>query len=120
MNIPQKLTILDGAMAMDGGSIALMGKDQAGNVMEISLDWSLEALANGTTTLTLNEMALEKRSLEEAKLLDVLKNAKIQSADEPEQKASRPTQRVALGEDINKYLNAIEDGPDAALRQLID
>lgn len=120
MNIPQKLTILDGAMAMDGGSIALMGKDQAGNIMEISLDWSLEAQANCTTTLNLNKMSLEKRSREEEKLLDVLKDAKIQSSDAPEQRASRPTKKVALGEDINNYLNTIEDGPEAALRQLID
>jgi len=107
-------------MAMDGGSISLMGKDQAGNIMEISLDWSLEAQANGTTTLNLNEMCLEKRSLEEKNLLEVLKNAKIQSSDAPEQRASTNNKSVALGEDIKKYLNAMEDGPETALRQLID
>ena len=120
MNIPQKLTIHDGAMAMDGGSISLTGKDQAGNIMEISLDWSLEAQTNGTAQLNLNKMPLEKRSREEEKLLGVLNNAKIQSSDAPEQRASRPTKRFAPEEDINKYLNAMEDGPEAALRQLID
>ena len=78
MNIPQKLTILDGAMAMDGGSISLIGKDPSGNIMEISLDWSLEAQINGTTKLNLNKMPLEKRSREEEKLLNALKNSEIQ------------------------------------------
>ena len=77
MNIPQKLTIHDGAMAMDGGSISLMGKDQFGNIMEILLDWSLEAQTNGTTKLNLNKMPLEKRSREEETLLDVLKIPKF-------------------------------------------
>jgi hypothetical protein len=120
MNIPQKLTIHDGAMAMDGGSISLIGKDRSGNIMEISLDWSLEAQINGTIKLNLNKLPLEKRSREEEKLLDVLKNSEIQPSETSERRDSTPNQRVALGEDTQKYLSAIEAGPEAALRRLID
>jgi len=115
MHIPQKLTILDGAMAMDGGSISLLGKDQSGNIVKISLGWSLEAQANGTVKLSLNKMSVEKRSSEEEKLLGVLKNADIQYSEAP---TSPPAERAALGEDISEYTNAIENGPESALRRL--
>ena len=120
MNIPQKLTIYDGAMAMDGGSISLMGIDPSGNIMEIGLDWSLDDQINGTTKLYLNNMPLGKRSREEEKLLDALKNSDIQPAEASEPRDSTPNQRIALGEDTQNYLDAIETGPEAALRKLLD
>ena len=104
MTIPEKLTITDGAMAMDGGSISLRGKDQSGNIKEISLDWSLEAQVNNTAKLIFNKMTLEKRSLEEEKLLHALKNAEIQSSEALERGTSTPTKRVALGEDLKKSI----------------
>lgn len=120
MKIPQKLTILDGAMGMDGGSISLMGKDPYGNVIQISLDWSLEAQVNGTTKLSLNGIPVEKRSREEERLLDVLENAEIQISEGYESGDSGSFQGVALGEDINQYLSSIEEEPNAAVRNLIE
>ncbi len=65
MNIPVKLIIFDGATAMDGGSISLTGKDPSGHIIQIVLDWSLDAQINGTADLRLNKILLEKRSPEE-------------------------------------------------------
>jgi len=120
MHIPQKLTILDGAIALDGGSISLLGKDQSGNTVNISRDWSLEAQTNCAVKLYLNKMPIEKRSLEEERLLDVLKNAEIQLSEEIEQRTTSPAERAVLGEDINEYTSTIEDGPETAVRRLIE
>ena len=120
MKIPEKLTILDGAMAMDGGSIILMGKDPHGNAIQINLDWSIDAQVNGTTKLSLNNIPFEKKSPEEKKLLEVLENAEIQKSEGQDSGDSGPFQGAALGEDINQYLNAMAEGPTAALRNLID
>lgn len=105
---------------MDGGSISLLGKDQSGNTVNISRDWSLEAQTNCAVKLYLNKMPIEKRSLEEERLLDVLKNAEIQLSEEIEQRTTSPAERAVLGEDINEYTSTIEDGPETAVRRLIE
>ena len=120
MKIPEKLTILDGAMAMDGGSISLMGKDSYGNSIQIDLDWSLEAQVNGTTKLSLNKIPLEKRSHEEEMILGVLENAEIERSEGQDSGDSASFQGAVLGEDINQYQSAIAEGPTAALRNLIN
>ena len=120
MKIPEKLTITDGAMAMDGGSIVLRGKDSNGNDVHIELDWSLDAQVNGTTKLSLNNTPLEKRSCEEEKFLEVLGNAVIQRSEGQDSSDSASFQGAALGEDINQYLNAMAEGPTAALKNLIE
>jgi hypothetical protein len=120
MNIPQRLTISDGAMAMDGGSIALSGKDPSGKIWEVLLDWSIDGQINGTTALKLNQIPLEKRSAAEEHLLNVLRKARIEPFETPAPENPSATQRAALGPDINQYMRAIEAGPEAALQKLID
>jgi hypothetical protein len=120
MKILEKLIILDGAMAMDGGSISLMGKDFHGNAIQIDLDWSLDAQINGTTKLSLNKIPLEKKSREEEKFLKILDKAEIQLSEEQGRRDSEPIQGAAWGEDINQYLSGIAEGAEAALRNLID
>ena len=82
MNIPKKVTIHHGAVATDGGSIVLQGSDSSKNAIHIYLDWSLEAQAKGETKLSINGAIIEKRSLDERLLLDVLANADIKAAGE--------------------------------------
>jgi len=117
--IPDNLTILNGAMAMDGGSISLLGLDAAGNKVQIDLDWSLDAKANGTTELRINGIPLEKGSAEESRLLEILGAAEIQYPDQKGQEKPAPIHGAALGEDISLYLNAIDEGPEAALENLV-
>jgi len=117
--IPENLTILNGAMAMDGGSISLLGLDAVGNNVHIDLDWSLEAQANGTTELRINGIPLEKGSAEESRLLEILGAAEIQYPDQKGQVKPAPIHGAALGDDISQYLNAIDKGPEAALENLV-
>lgn len=119
MRIPQQLTVVDGAMATDGGSVCLMGHDQPGNSIEIDLDWSIEAQRSGTAQLRLNKIPVGKRSVDEEKLLGVLKSAAIRHSQAQKRPASAPPERIVLGGDIKEYMDATDDGPEAALRSLI-
>gem|GEM_PF-1001388 len=118
-HIPDSLTILNGAMAMDVGSINLLGLDSGGNAFQIYLDWSLDAQAAGTTTLSLNNIPLEKGSPEEKRLLEVLASAEIQFPEQQGSEEPAPIQGAIMGEDINQYLDAINAGPEAALENLV-
>ena len=120
MKSPQQLTISEGAMAMDGGSIVLSGQDPSGKIWHVLLDWSLDDQVNGTTALRLNQMPLEKRSVAEKHLLNVLRKARIEPIETSPAENHSATRRVALGQDINQYMQAIEAGPEVALQKLID
>ena len=119
MNIPKKLIILDGAMAMDGGTVSLMGLDRYGNSIEITLDWSIEARKDGAATLYLNKIPIPKRSPEEEKLLDALKNAEIPLSQAQKRNAVTPSRRIVMGDDTKEYIETLDGGPEATLRRLI-
>jgi len=117
--IPDNLTILNGAMAMDGGSIRLLGSDAAGNTIHIYLDWSLDAQANGTTALRMNSIPFEKGSSAERRLIEVLGAAEIHFSKQNGQAEPAPIQGAAMGADISQYVEAIKTSPEAALENLV-
>ena len=79
MNSNVPIIIEQGAMALDGGSIWLQGKDEKGRRLSILLDWSIASQQNGTTSLTVNGITIEKGSYEEKNFLERLKRPGIGS-----------------------------------------
>jgi hypothetical protein len=91
---PTSLTIVDGAVASDGGSIALRGVTPADEDLHFHLDWSLDAQARNTTQLSVNGMPVPKGSPEEAAWLALIRNAEIPSIHvEPQSEESRQALR---------------------------
>jgi hypothetical protein len=119
-SIPRELTIHDGAMCMDGGSIFLAGRDGTGNPVEICLNWSIESQANGTTSLCVNEVFLAKGSDAEQQLLSALERATISPPDAKVTGDTLSSNAIALGEDIHSYLDAMKKGPADALKALVE
>jgi len=77
MNIPNRLTIINGAVAPDGGSIFLDAFDDQFRPIKILLDWSLDAQYFGATSLDIDGITVAKRSVEEAKWLELIVSAAI-------------------------------------------
>jgi len=77
----EKITIKNGALAMDGGSIALEALDAAHRTLRIRLDWSIAAQRAGTTCLAIDQAKVARGSLEEARWIEVLRSAHIDGGD---------------------------------------
>ena len=120
--VPTNLTIVNGAMAMDGGSIFLEAIDQTGNPVHLNLHWSIAAQQSHSGQLSANGVAVSKGSEEEQQWLDRIRAATIHyGEDSAVQEADRISQRRAvLGKDIQDYFTAIDEGPSEALRSLVN
>jgi len=81
-NFPKSLTITDGGMLNDGGTIVLLGSDETGSKCGFCIDWSLDRQDNGTTVFTVNRIEIPKGSDTEKEWLDLLRNATVQVEDE--------------------------------------
>jgi hypothetical protein len=121
--VPSTLTILDGAMAMDGGSIDLRATDDDGRPLRVYLDWSIDSHACGMVQLYVDDVAVPKRSDEEARWLDALRGCGLgeRSSDRaPPRKILSDTNILLADDDATvDYFAAIEQGPGAALRALV-
>jgi len=114
------LTISNGAMCMDGGSVYLEGTDATGRMMRISLDWSIAAQQAGETSLTIDGMKLQPGSVEEMEWIDTLRCARIAGADATSGVPSPSPKRIVLAADAKAYLEAMDQGPRSALSALLD
>jgi hypothetical protein len=115
--LPVELTLTGCAMAMDGGSIGLQGIDQAGAEVRLYLDWSIDSQREGTTQLYANEMPVPRGSREESRWLALVRGAAVQAAPCPESAhgASISKRRMSVAEDAAAYLEAVDEGPEAAI-----
>jgi ribosomal protein L7/L12 len=74
------LTITTGALATDGGSIALSGTDATGAPLHILLDWSIVSARKNNRKLTINDAIVPIGSAAETDWLTALENATIAPA----------------------------------------
>src|SRR4051794_23913667 len=104
------LTINNGAMCMDGGSVNLEATDAARRPWQISLDWSIGAKRAGKTSLTINGTKLQAGGAEEAEWIERLRGAEIAGADGPAPSPPPPQKRIVLAPDAKAYFDAIDKG----------
>jgi hypothetical protein len=119
--MPEKLTIMNGAMAMDGGSIALEAIDERGKLVRLLLDWSIAAQKNGTTHIRVDEQRIELGTEEERHWLMLLQEASIHGENDPPEHHERQSARPGVfgSPDIKEYFEAIDNGVYHALRFLV-
>ena len=86
-----KITVIDSAIASDGGSLVILSIDTNQAQYDFHLHWSIEAQVNGTTQLYVNDVVVPKGSQKEKAWLDLLANADAHYGD-PD----------ALGEDCSE------------------
>jgi hypothetical protein len=115
----RQLTISDGAMAMDGGSVSLRATDAAGRTLRILLEWSIAAQEAGATLLTIDDVGVRPGSEDERQWIEDLRSAHIEGEDGPPV-TSPPPRRIVLARDVKAYLEAIDKGPHSALSALRD
>lgn len=118
--LPTELTLTGCAMAMDGGSIVLRGVDRAGVEVSLYLDWSIRSQREGTTQLYANEIPVPRGSQEESRWLTLVRGAAVRVTPDRERAHgdSVSPNRIVLAEDAAAYLDAIDQGPEAALTHL--
>jgi hypothetical protein len=114
------LTINNGAMCMDGGSVHLEATDAAGRPWQISLDWSIAANRAGNTSLSINGTKLQAGGAEEAEWIERLRCADVAGADGSAPSPPSAQKRIVLAPDAKAYLDAIDQGPRSALLALRD
>ena len=117
VQLPRELTLADGAMAMDGGSLGLRAVDEAGEQVSYRLDWSIRAHREDTTQFYVNEKPIPRGSPEEAAWLALLRSAAIhRPSASPTPPGTRISEnRVVLSDDIVDYFEAIKRGPETAI-----
>src|SRR6185369_12053772 len=112
MNTPSKLTIKNGALAMDGGSVFLEAVDDLGQRRSILLDWSIAAQKEKRTSLRIDDRQLAKRSPEEDAWISVIAAAEVAppvTARVEGEKIS--SKRLVLAKDAKAVLEAGERSP---------
>lgn len=75
ITLPKSLLIMDAAVASDGGSTYLGCCDTEGNEVKINLAWAIDLQIQGEGQLSINDVAIPKRSPEETELLQLLRTA---------------------------------------------
>lgn len=116
-DLPSDLTLTDGAMAMDGGSIHLQGIDQSGERVDLYLDRSIGSQRAGTTQLYVNAAPVARGSQQESLWLELVRRASVRNKPAPEDAhgTSISENRIVLAEDAAAYFQAIDQGPEAAI-----
>lgn len=116
---PPELTLLNGAMALDGGSTELQARS-ANRKVVLSLDWSLDAQQSGATQFSVDGRAVPKRSPEESLWLNLVRRAAARlPAFDPHRPMTRGGLFLLPPEDL-AYFKAMEQGPEVALRVLAE
>lgn len=114
------LTIHKGAMCMDGGSVHLEATDATGRPLSVRLDWSITAQRTGSTFLAIDHVRLQPGSAEETEWIEALRVAEIAAPKSASPAPSPPPKRIVLAPDAKAFLDAIGQGPNAALAALRD
>ncbi len=124
MDIQGPVTVEDGAMAMDGGSIFLQLRASAGKRHRLLLAQHLlpvfDAESPRPGRLYLDGQLVPIRSGTEADLLDALRNARLPSDNPSAKESTHRRPDLVIGADIEAYHAKIEQGRAAALQHLVD
>jgi len=115
-------TIVGAAYAMDGGSIDVQVLDAEGAPHSVLLVQH-RIPENSSPHKKLGRLYLDKelveiRSATERKLLDELAEAEV-AVSEAESNSASQSSRLVLGTDIEEFLDAVDESPEAATRHLV-
>lgn len=116
---PSEITITDGAFALDGGSISIQCNDENNENVRIRLNWSIKAQRSGEGQLFINDIAVPKRSNNESYILELLENAKYYNNSLQAYELHISTNRIIIGEDINKIMKGMDEGPISYLKSIV-
>ena len=124
--IPSSLIIIEGAYSMDGGSIYLEMEepDEVKHTLHLP-QHSIPANFRPEVppgALVFDDEVLSVRGPEEASLIQALREATyptVGATDDEGERLAPPDQRLVVGDDLKRFMTAIDEGPTAALRQLV-
>lgn len=116
--IPDSLILLDGAMAMDGGSIQIRCV-ASGQSYNVALDWSIGSRERGCPQLSVDRRRIERGSTKEALWLQLMERAEIRPNPASDGNGRIATRALVLGDDIARYMDAVHRGPPDALQSLV-
>lgn len=120
MSIPKSLVVVNGALAMDGGSVFLEALDEHSRLRTIMLDWSITAKREGKTALLIDERLVAKQTAEEDTWVAAIASAAIRAASTFAGGEAISASRVILASDAAAILAAGETGANAGLAALRD
>ena len=110
------------AMAMDGGSIVFLLKDDNGTKFELNLpQYQLEGNFADKIPgrIHLNNRPIEVRSPEESHIIEKLSLYIEKNQLTEKEKVAPPENRLILSGDINAYFKEIDKGPEYATNHLV-
>lgn len=114
-----KVTITDGTMTLDGGSIFLKAIDSSAASLTFRVDWSIDAQLAGAMQFYVDGVAVPRNSEPEAQWLALLREAEIEIPDGGRPAEASPKPAMVLSDDIAAYMDAIDHGPTEALAWLV-
>lgn len=119
--MPTRLTIINGAVASDGGSIGLETINEQGKTIRLFLDWSIAAQQNGTTHIRIDENRIEKGTEEERLWLTLLQEALIHGENDPQEhnRVQTTMSGIILPPDIRNHFEALRIDAAYELRFLV-
>jgi hypothetical protein len=120
MDAPKTLTISDGALAMDGGSVFLDASDDLGQRRHILLDWSLAAQRDRRTCLRVDEDRLPVGGSEERAWIEAIASAAIAPTHASSDAEKIGSHRLVLASDAKAVFEVGARGPAAGLAALRD
>ena len=113
--------------AMDGGSIYLALRDPSGAPHSLHLPQhalpTTFAPDEPPGALIFDGKVLSVRGPDEAALLEALRTARFEALrplSEAESRIGRPGERILVGEDVREFVEAVDRGPNEAMRHLVE
>lgn len=116
---PSKITIINGAFALDGGSISIFGNDESNKDVHIRLNWSIKAQMSGEGQLYFNDIAVPKRSSEESYVLNLLENSSYEDKSPETNEPQISSNRIIIGEDIKRVMKGMDEGPIPFMKSIV-
>ena len=128
MEIPEKLTIVEGFYFTDGGSIVLIAEEPDSTRHQITLAQHrfLEIFDPNLLPgrLYFNHLMVPIRSEMEAKLIALVQVSEIVPAEPPEQEKVESSTGdgpvVVVGDDLKEYYAKVAEGKEEAIQHLIE
>lgn len=124
--IPSSLIIIDSAYSMDGGSIYLemQEPDEIKHTLHLPQHTIAANFCPGVPpgALVFDDEVLPVRGPEEASLIHALREATYSTAGATNDEGERltvPERRLVMGDDLKRFMTAVDEGPTAASRQLV-
>ncbi len=119
--LPSRITVGECALALDGGTVCLIGSDQADRDVYILLATPLQRCSSSHVAgrLYFNHKLVPMRSQQEAQILRLLSEATVQVTHLPP--TSSGPRMLVLGRDIQEFLQRTpEDNCRAFIRKIVE